>query len=642
MSRLNKTADAPLKTNALPKYLDKSSKAKTGNAFGSADDATYSQPPDVTRLIEQNKLPVGGNLKKAIEVRNAQSVRQREKQAEMFDVDHKSLDIFSLPGKPETSSIVPPSYKSKAAKAVRVSTVTEETVEPEPQHEFHFLGKTMDIDVPPKPVTTEIIAAHKGGQTGQAQSSSDLDRISSIMENIKTGDDAINFFARFGADSPVKFVHLYPYQNPKLYRPYDLVVIEESQNPVGEHFTMSSAGIVHICPGEQSECIPLANWMRQSMMFNILRNIPFYKYYLHCKAFTIWRDNVRFQLFTKQRKKVVEKLFLARNSTCAPFLEVKKQLLVVQKVQLLHLELKTTDKDAFMDHVNAQCIKAGLQFEESTRKIITEVQNVIMEVTNMHTNMHSDAAVIDSGGQEKTKSLVKIIQEKQERKALRARSRLEYNSLPDFIRLVDYLTVETLVVLTINTVQVFYEELMKTRKIGLFETFVRFGTTNTYFQPTCIDFREMMDRLLDLMVTTVGNVNRVSYLSHKLSPLGPNVQAIIRENRQFMQLSDQLQFKINSDFDRATEHVQSFDSIRPIYDFNLTWDFEAYRAQQHDIASLKSMLERINNWNKELDKLRNKNIGILDVDAKRLRSELIPLRDARLAEIKDYIKDIAR
>jgi hypothetical protein len=73
-------------------------------------------------------------------------------------------------------------------------------------------------------------------------------------------------------------------------------------------------------------------------------------------------------------------------------------------------------------------------------------------------------------------------------------------------------------------------------------------------------------------------------------------------------------------------------------DFNITWNFEEYRSQQHDVPSLKSMLEFINDWSKELEKLRNKPIGILEVDSKKLKGELNPLRDARLTEIKEYIK----
>lgn len=34
---------------------------------------------------------------------------------------------------------------------------------------------------------------------------SDLDQISAIMSGIHTGTDAINFFARYGSDTPVSF-----------------------------------------------------------------------------------------------------------------------------------------------------------------------------------------------------------------------------------------------------------------------------------------------------------------------------------------------------------------------------------------------------------------------------------------------------
>ena len=38
------------------------------------------------------------------------------------------------------------------------------------------------------------------------------------------------------------------------------------------------------------------------------------------------------------------------------------------------------------------------------------------------------------------------------------------------------------------------------------------------------------------------------------------------------------------------------------------------------------MLEKINNWQRDLEKLRNKPIGVLEVDSKRLKGELVPLR----------------
>ena len=36
---------------------------------------------------------------------------------------------------------------------------------------------------------------------------------------------------------------------------------------------LAHTGLVHIAPGENSECIPLSEWLRFSTLFNVLRNI---------------------------------------------------------------------------------------------------------------------------------------------------------------------------------------------------------------------------------------------------------------------------------------------------------------------------------------------------------------------------------
>lgn len=421
---------------------------------------------------------------------------------------------------------------------------------------------------------------------------------------------------------------------------------------------MSAAGIVHMTPHSPSECIPLSTWLRQSMMFNILRNIPFYKYYLHRKAFTIWKDNVRFLLYTKQRKRISEKYFLSRKTSCQPIIEIKKFLLDIQHVSLIQNEIRCIDKHNYLDQQNTSFQSASIHFEDNIRKIITEVQNVIIEVTNLYNSVQQDddngglglngTGVIynDGSSPEKAKSLVKIQEEKLERKQTKLRAIYEYNTLPEFIRMIDYMTVETLTSITIKAVQKFYDELTKVRKGGIFETTIQFTSTQTLFTPTCDEIKELMDKLFDLLVTTVSNVNRVSYLntshhSNKQHSSGPNIQSIIRENRQFQHVSKQIQLIISSDFEKAQDHVATLESVRPIYRFNQEWNFEAYKAEHQELSSLKTTLEQIINWNKELDKLRNKTIGVLEVDSKKLKGELSPMREARLAEIKDYMKDIA-
>ncbi len=452
----------------------------------------------------------------------------------------------------------------------------------------------------------------------------------------------------------MKFVHLIQLNDPKNYNPYLLHVIEPPRDNTVDHYAMSAAGIVHMCPGETSECIPLSSWLRQSMMFGILRNIPFYKYYLHRKAFTIWKENIRFLLFAKQRKRISDKYFLARKTSCLPIIEIKKYLSEIQNVKLLHLELRSCDKNVFMEQQSQSCSAASVQFEDNIRKIITEVQNVIAEINLLHTNVlqedehHGGILYNDGTNQEKAKSLVQITKEKLELKHTKARAIYEFNTLSEFIRLIDYLIVETLVGITINVAESFYEELIKPRKVGIFETTIRFTSTGTTFSPTCEDIKGSLEKLLELMVSTVSTVNSVTYLNPNNKGLsssgnsGPNISSIIRENRHFRQIAANIQMKITQDYERASEHVLSFESVRPIYNFNATWDINAYKAEKHDLSSLKAMLEFVINWNKEFDKLRNKPIGVLEVDSKRLKNELYPMRDARLSEIKEYMKDIAR
>ena len=53
------------------------------------------------------------------------------------------------------------------------------------------------------------------------------------------GDDAINFFAQYGANSPIKFVHLVRANNGHDFPPYDLVVVTPRECG-GDYYLMSS------------------------------------------------------------------------------------------------------------------------------------------------------------------------------------------------------------------------------------------------------------------------------------------------------------------------------------------------------------------------------------------------------------------
>ena len=597
--------------------------------------------------------------------------------ASMFELDTTTANQFALPPRMLQSTMWPRDSTTAARSAVRKDVgrpdakpaataavkKNKDDAPDEEENEFAFLPKTMGRLNLVTPVVTEGSVAVTESpvkkpeasstvtRTKAIGSSSEGDEVGVIMAGIRTSDDAINFFARFGSETPVKFVHLIHDPSPNSYSPYDLLVARGNADTAmgGEYYTMSPAGIVHVCPGDPSACMPLSSWMRQGMMFKILRNIPFYKYFLHRKMFAAWRENVRFLFFAKQRRKLVDRMFYTRLSACDALFAVKKHLLEIQGVKLLNTDLRTSSKDDFIAMQTEFGTAANSKFEEVIGSVTREVERIMEEVNSSYLlskqdqSTNSSVGYTEIGGGDKAKSLVKLKQEKAQKKIMRQKAKMEHATLTDYIRLVDYMVVQVLVALAVTMTSSFYEEIIRPRKAGVFETMVRFSTSGTAFSPTCMDIRDMLDRLLENMINFVGGVNRVRHLgSNKhLQLAGPNIQAIVRENKRFRTVSALIQQRVVADFERAEEHAQSYESVRPIYDFNVTWDYAEYSSQTHDITSLKSMLELIGNWGKELEKLRNKPIGVLEVDSKRLKGELNPLKEARLQEIKDYIKDEA-
>lgn len=589
----------------------------------------------------------------------------------LFSIDLKGLDEFDLPKRQIASTIVmPPKEDRNSASKTKATLRKVKQFEAresagatkEKEKDFSFVATAMGttkLSATAPAALQDPSSEERKDETGkpvyeksptQSTKAVDNDEVAAIMAGIKTSNDAINFFARYGSETPVKFVTLIQNPDPRVYSPYELVVtdISEADTPADGYYTMSSSGIVHICKGEPSECTPLSTFMRQGMIFKILRNIPFYKLYLHRKAFTIWKENIRYLLFTKQRKKLVDRLFFARKNSCQAIINSRKCLVKIKEVRILNTrDLKTSTKESFFEMQSNFINKANQEFEAAMSNMANEVQTLISEVNNLYATTRQDhnanALSFSDAAVEKAKSLVKMKQEKAEKKLLRQRAKLEHGTLPEFIRCIDYLSVEFLVAMALNVSVGFNEELGRSRKNGIFETQVKFGTMGTSFSPTAYDLREMIENLMDTMINQCGNVGRIIYLTKGAVANGPNIQTIIRESKTFNSVMNDIRQRINSDFYGAEEHARTYEALRPFFEeFIVTWDFENFKLRQHDSASLKGIMERIEDWNKELLKLRNKNIGLLELDSKRLQNDMTLTKESRLAELKDYIKELAR
>ena len=74
--------------------------------------------------------------------------------------------------------------------------------------------------------------------------------VKDYLAQIKTGEEAIAFFAKYGNSTPIKFINCEKViTSLKVFRPYDLVVIphkELGDLNKNDYYTVSANGIVHV------------------------------------------------------------------------------------------------------------------------------------------------------------------------------------------------------------------------------------------------------------------------------------------------------------------------------------------------------------------------------------------------------------
>lgn len=111
------------------------------------------------------------------------------------------------------------------------------------------------------------------------------------------------------------------------------------------------------------------------------------------------------------------------------------------------------------------------------QKTCTDVANLSRNTTEAKDNIFGSAGgPANLKAVPKARSIVAIKQEQAERKKMLMRAEQEAAMLPDFIRLIDYIGVETLVELVTTTTNDFLLELLKPHlRAGMFETIVKFN-----------------------------------------------------------------------------------------------------------------------------------------------------------------------
>lgn len=217
------------------------------------------------------------------------------------------------------------------------------------------------------------------------------------MLEIKTGEQAISFFAKHGSNTPIKFLNCNRAPTSlDCFRPYDLVVVKEKQLEE-DYYTISALGVVHVCSNKgkgnkhdpsfepiPTEFFSLADWMQQATIFNILSSMKFFKHYLIGKVFNLWKGNVRYKMFTKTRAQLAKSLIYSKPAFLGSFMDVNEKLLEMQSHKTFTIpkpnksyDLDDFYKDQKQDREQVKTIYTGL-----VEEIISFIDGLIKQVTD--------------------------------------------------------------------------------------------------------------------------------------------------------------------------------------------------------------------------------------------------------------------
>ncbi|XP_010642591.2 dynein heavy chain domain-containing protein 1 [Fukomys damarensis] len=249
----------------------------------------------------------------------------------------------------------------------------------------------------------------------------------------------------------------------RYFRPYDLVVVPPKRvNP--EHYIFSPFGVLHIHPEEGSEAMTLGDWHHQSVLWQQLQFIPFFKYCLVRKALTCWKKSVRWQGLCRLRTFLGNHLLLAVPHFGAGLLHINRLLQELHSVPWLPQE-----PDQCYELLD---LKKALVKEN--RKALQLLHRCLNLCTSILQLVHKDTYHMQQGLQERVQNCNKIRAGQGSIYLLKAQRRqLEQKlkqaeawslQLGKFARLVNYMICQNLVTVLEDEVTSFVANILQAQR----------------------------------------------------------------------------------------------------------------------------------------------------------------------------------
>ena len=212
-------------------------------------------------------------------------------------------------------------------------------------------------------------------------------------------------------------------------------------------------------------------------MFNVLRSMNFFKHYISGKIFNLWKGIVRYLSFKRTRYALSQNLLYSKQAFVGPFMTINSLMYETQTIKMFNISkvTKNWELDEFTSEQKGKIEEAKKQSESTMVTVIKVVDDVVANVTDsLNVKQEEDLDQNKIGQKAKHKSMVKMKEEQKLTQKCNKLAARNESLLGNFIRLIDYMEVETLAKLNQDAIDLIYSEMAKSRKNGI-NTLVMYG-----------------------------------------------------------------------------------------------------------------------------------------------------------------------
>ncbi|XP_063073303.1 dynein axonemal heavy chain 6 [Engraulis encrasicolus] len=476
------------------------------------------------------------------------------------------------------------------------------------------------------------------------------------------------------------------------YDPYSLKIVTYKSINKQDYYTISQHGVTYTCEGEV-DFMPLSRWEYEYRCHRRLQRIPTFAHFRHWRSFSVWRKNVRYRKINLCKRALQEKLFIVDESLRPALIDIREMCYRISDMGLCRIETnRTYSLNNFKEDQYKQLKEVSSRLAEF-RELVKEVARTACRTAMLEAGYTPDyESDIGESVEAKMAAELGLYDDGPDMMSYteQAKKRYHCSRLTCFIRLADYLIVNTLHILVVQSVEKLLGGLRKqiektpTQELILswasapepspptdkkasvseltqgeaqlqpmFITELMLLTEALCYEPSVDDFEACVTDIISSFQSTVLSLDCLvpdSYFNAFTQPRinnkaeektcgdGPSLEGILENDEHLKDIVDNIKECLDFAFNTANTYAGTFEPFRVFYKDNEHLDLVKLSMQQHDVAFFAEHLMKYHTEHQQALAIKQKrNLGMLLVDTTQLKATLIPSPLRCLEAINDML-----